>query len=112
MSGRGVLVFLLVVGCRADAPVDDGGGAGGCAGVVAGDLVLSEIMADPGGGDAGKEWVEVYNAGPAERGLGGLMLAVARADGAGEKSVRIPETPVAAGGFAIVREDLPALPNG
>src|SRR5690606_14739309 len=45
----------------------DGGGGreGGCESIIAGDLVVTEIMANPPGPDSGSEWFEIYNASPA-----------------------------------------------
>jgi hypothetical protein len=42
-----------------------------------GDLVITEIMADPDGADSGNEWFELYNATAAELRLAGLTIELA-----------------------------------
>ena len=52
--------------------------------LLAGDLVITEVMANPAGEDAGQEYIEFYNASGAALALGGVTLVVARADGSQE----------------------------
>lgn len=54
-----------------------GGGGGGCLGpgdLVAGDLLLSEVLYDVSGSDNGYEWVELYNASGSDVCLAGMSL--------------------------------------
>lgn len=48
---------------------------------AAGELVFTEVFADPLGPDAGREWIEVYNASAAPLDLDGLSLRHSREDG-------------------------------
>lgn len=59
--------------------------------LVAGDLVITELFADPSGADAGSEWWELHNPGPDPRQLEGLTLEQSRLDGSARKRWRIPE---------------------
>ncbi len=60
-----------------------------CTGRNPGDLVITEFMANPGGTDSGKEWIEIYNATGAAIDLEGLSLRYSRADGSSAKSVTL-----------------------
>lgn len=53
---------------------------------AAGDLVVSEMFADPVGADTGKEWIELYVASGAKLDLNGVTIAIAKvnADGSFE----------------------------
>jgi hypothetical protein len=62
-----------------------------CEGWVPGDVVLTELLADPEGVDTGQEWLEVYNPGRVTVNLQGLTLYVARADGSHEKGLLLDE---------------------
>jgi hypothetical protein len=99
---------VLLAGCGGD-PGADGPAGSGCSGLVAGDLVITEVMANPAGDDAGHEWFELYNAAGGERGLRGVTLAAARADGSSEKThlVGAGAPVVPAGGYVVVG-DAPA----
>lgn len=60
----------------------DGDGGGTCAAnLVAGDLVVSEIMANPSGADESNEWWEIYNARTEAVSLDGVELLRSREDG-------------------------------
>jgi hypothetical protein len=58
--------------------------------LVPGDLVISEIMANPSGDDTGHEWFEVYNPGSKTVDLAGVTLLTARSDGSSPKAVTLP----------------------
>jgi hypothetical protein len=64
-----------------------------------GDLVITEIMADPNGADDGLEWLEIVNAGPQPVDLAGLTLVASRADGSSARTHVMTTQPLAAGGF-------------
>ena len=65
---------------------DDGRPAGACEqGLLPGDLVISEIMADPPGADSGREWFEIYNAAATELDMRGVVLLYSRPDGTDAK---------------------------
>ncbi|MCA9706616.1 MAG: lamin tail domain-containing protein [Myxococcales bacterium] len=83
-------VFLgslaVLSGCRNDRT----DAVGACAsGLLPGDLVITEIMADPPGADSGREWFEVYNASGLELDLLGTVLLRSREDGTDAKIHRI-----------------------
>ncbi|MSP17859.1 MAG: hypothetical protein EXR73_14875 [Myxococcales bacterium] len=59
------------------------------AALLPGDLVLSEVLANPAGDDAGNEWFELVNAGSTAADLVGLTLVSSRADGLDEKTHRV-----------------------
>lgn len=86
--------------CTDDSVADDE--AGSCD-LLAGDLVISEIMANPMGADDGLEWFEIYNASGETIDLEGRLLGYSRADGTASKahfvgrSLEIPP-----GGYLVV----------
>lgn len=60
--------------------------AGACeAGLVPGDLVITEIMPDAVGDDSGREWFEIYNASGLELDLRGVLLVRSEPDGTNAK---------------------------
>ncbi|MCH9683206.1 MAG: lamin tail domain-containing protein, partial [Deltaproteobacteria bacterium] len=74
---------LLLAACGSP---DTGRPPGACeSGLLAGDLVISEVMVDPAGADAGREWFEIYNATPNELSLSGVLLLHSREDGTDAK---------------------------
>lgn len=87
-----------IPGNDTDAP------AGACAaGLVGGELVISEFMADPAGSDAeGIEWLEVYNASGKPISLDGVGIVYAKADGSDPKGHLIMAGPELAPGAYFV----------
>jgi hypothetical protein len=78
-------------------------GDGTCpAGLLPGDLVISEIMANPPSADAQQEWFEIYNATSSEVNLEGLVLVSAQEDGASAKSHTVGAVTLAAGEYLVV----------
>ena len=59
---------------------------GNCTGRSVGDLVVTEIMLDPGGTDTGLEWFEIYNPLGTAIDLGGMEIFTRDTDGTGAKS--------------------------
>lgn len=57
-----------------------------CVGRKAGDLVITEIMANPEGTDTGKEWIEVFNTLGTPFDLKGIVISYKDIDGSGLKS--------------------------
>lgn len=109
---RTSLVGLVAGAALAAACGASGGGAGGdCEGLVAGDLVISEVMANPAGEDSGKEWFEIYNATGAPLDLGGVVLVASRSDGTDEKTHVIAKEMLTAeaDGYVVVGGVLPEL---
>lgn len=70
-----VMLALLALSCSG---ADDGTGTETCQiSALPGDLVLTEVMADPLGADDGQEWIEIYNASTGPQCLNGLRVTVA-----------------------------------
>lgn len=65
----------------------DGGGADCVAGLLPGDLVITEIMANPDGADDGNEWFEIYNNTGSSVDLRGLALKYV--SGSGTESTHV-----------------------
>ena len=90
-----LLALAASAGCTRDSLE-----SASCAGAFEeGDLVISEVQANPFGTDADQEYFEIYNATDAEVNLGGLSIVAARADDTGEKSHRMSEITLASGGY-------------
>jgi hypothetical protein len=86
MPNRNFLPGLMALGVMALVCSCSNGGDGeeSCnAGLLAGDLVITEIMADAEGPDEGKEWIELYNPTAATIDLTGVKIEAAKADGTG-----------------------------
>jgi hypothetical protein len=91
---------------------DDGAGSGDCADLLAGDLVITEVMANPAGEDRGFEYFEVYNASSATIDLGGLTLVYALPDGSDEQTHATGELSIEAGAYlALGTAEPDALPD-
>ena len=91
------LCFLLcAAGC--------GGGEGDapCAGLAPGELVITEVFANPASTDTAHEWFEIYNAGTGPASLGELTLVAGRADGTSANQHRMRDVTVAAGSYLVV----------
>ena len=88
----------LAAGC---APAPSGEGAACTLGP--GDLVITEIMANPPGRDTGTEWWEIHNPGPQATSLEGLTLAHSEVDGTSERrEVIAVSLLLAPGGYVVV----------
>ncbi|MFV8749369.1 lamin tail domain-containing protein [Nannocystaceae bacterium ST9] len=78
-----LLAALLPLGCPADeTEADDDVGPG----MLPGDLVITEIMADPEGSDDGLEWFEIHNPTSEAIDLAGVELIVSKPDGTSRKA--------------------------
>jgi hypothetical protein len=75
----GLGCFALIA-CGPPPPTDI------CKGRLAGDLVVTEIMIDPGGSDTGGEWFELYNTLGTDIDLKGMVLFTRDTDGSGAKT--------------------------
>ncbi|MBL9038422.1 MAG: lamin tail domain-containing protein [Archangium sp.] len=85
---------VLMVACGPPAPTNDA-----CKALKAGDLVITEVMIDPGGADTGNEWFEVYNASSAVIELKGITAYTKDTSGSGQKNHVIKAGSVPAGGY-------------
>jgi hypothetical protein len=92
-----LLAALLVCGCNG------GGGGDKCtSGLMAGDLVITEIMANPAGRDEGFEWFEIYNPSASGVDLTGVKIEAARADGTGQTEHIIAGATVRPGEYLVL----------
>lgn len=95
----GVATLLLAL------PACGGGGGGrdgGCEILLAGDLVVTEIMANPAGMDSGNEWFEIYNATSNPIGLAGVDLVHSREDSSDEKRHTISDFLIEPDAYAVM----------
>lgn len=105
----------LGLGLVACGPGDDGDGD--CAGLVLGDLVITEVLADYGaptggsGTDEGKEWFEIHNASSAPIELAGVVLEHGRPDGLPQDRKRhvMGAVTIPANGYLTLGNVLPDL---
>jgi hypothetical protein len=75
-----------------------------------GDLVITEVMADPEGTDTGKEWIEVFNTLGTPLDLKGIVVSFKDTDGSGLKSHTIRAGTVPARGY-LAMGDIRSGPN-
>lgn len=73
-----------------------------CNGLAPGDLVITEVHANPDGSDGDGEYIELFNASSARLLLDGLVLMTGRADGTGVKSHRFHGVSIDEGDFLVV----------
>ena len=96
--GAAACLALSWSGC-AEAPIE---GDGRCASIEPGDLVVTEVLANPEGADGDREYIELFNASGALVDLDGVVLSTARADGQLSKSHRFVDVWVEAGEYFVV----------
>ena len=77
--------------------------------MLPGDLVITEVMANPAGKDDGQEWFEIYNATSAPIDLTGLVLAAGHSDGTSEKTHTMDQIVIDADDYLVVGGVLPEL---
>jgi hypothetical protein len=108
MTTRSVHYALLLLAASTSGVVVGacGGGGnsrpGGCDSLLPGDLVITEIMANPAGEDSGNEWFEIYNASDQPVGLAGVELVSSKEDGSDEKRHVIADLVVEPGQYVVV----------
>jgi hypothetical protein len=96
------LAFAHLLACSSSGDGDgDGGGAGECE-LLAGDLVITEVMANPVGEDSGNEYFEIYNARSEAIDAAGLTLVYGLPDGDEEETHEVAELTIDAGGYAVL----------
>jgi hypothetical protein len=97
------LLSLGLTGCSAGSS-----GTPTCkSNLLPGDLVITEIMANPAGNDEGKEWFEIFNASKTEIDLSGVKVSAGRADGSGELFHVISKAKIQAGQYFVLGGILP-----
>ncbi len=90
-----LFAVLFLAACGTDSP------AGPTCHLIAGDLAISEIMANPSGDDTGREWFEVYNTTSKTLDLAGVTLVAAKSDMSGEKDFTIDKLTVAPKAYVV-----------
>ena len=90
-----VLFLCTLLSCFHIAPV-----------LAANGLSISEIMYDPPGSDDKREWVEVYNAGPANVDLSGHYILTDGLSSTHHALVAQGSSVVPAGGYAVIVQDV------
>lgn len=102
------LVALPLVACGPEEPGDDDDDDSACAAaLLAGDLVITEVMGNPEGEDEGAEWFELYNASSDAIDLTGIVLVSSAEDGASEKSHAMTERVLDADDYLVLGDTLP-----
>ncbi len=101
----GMTVFaslIASVGLVAGGCSDDVAAASCGANLIFGDLVFTEVLADPSGTDKGQEWFELYNATSADINLDGVKVTFSRADGSNAHTYKMPSTTIASGDYLVL----------
>src|SRR5687768_12454421 len=98
---RSTVLALISLGACAGGG-DDDGTSGECSSILVGDLVITEVLANPLGEDSGQEWFEIYNASSAAIDMTGLTLRYVKTDDTGEKTHVMDEIVVEAGDYLVV----------
>jgi hypothetical protein len=99
---------LLLCACVAACGPDGGNGDPACEGAfLPGDLVITEIMANPDGPDSGNEWFEIYNNTGMQIDLAGLTLLASREDLSRENSHVMRQTILGPGEYFVLGGVLP-----
>lgn len=93
-------LVLVACGPGGDGPID---GELPCeSGLLTGDLVITEVMANPEGNDEGNEYFEIYNATGATVDLTGLRLEKAAIDGGDVEQHIMTGTTIDSGAFVAL----------
>lgn len=106
-------ITLLACSSGDDDGDDTSDGAGvDCGSLVAGDLVITEIMANPAGEDRGSEYFEVYSASSEAIDLDGLTLVYSLADGSNEETHDVDALVIEPGDYLVLgTAEADALPE-
>lgn len=109
-----LLAALLPLGCPDDdVTPDDEVSDGDPPPLLPGDLVITELMANPDGVDDGREWFEIHNATSDAIDLEGLTLVTSKVDGTSRKTHVIARAlPLEAGEYLVVGGILDELADG
>jgi hypothetical protein len=100
MAVRGLTLVVLAAG--ASGCMSEVEGASPCDGLVDGDVVITEVMANPRGPDLGHEWIELYNPGQLPISLRGLRIEASRADGTSARSYALDDRELAPGQWLVL----------
>ncbi|MGB8223692.1 MAG: lamin tail domain-containing protein [Polyangiales bacterium] len=96
---RGLACLVLVLdGCGRQAILTEAA----CDDLGPGDLVITEILANPDGTDGSGEYIELFNAREHLIALDGLTLSASRSDGTGAETHRMAGTSMEPGEYFVV----------
>jgi hypothetical protein len=108
--GLVTLTAVGLLGCPSDEVPSDGETGGN---ELPGTLVITEVVANVPGDDAGLEWFEIYNASSDTVDLEGLTLVYEKVDGTGRKTHTVTRSvEIPAGGYIVVGSLLDELAQG
>jgi hypothetical protein len=91
-------LVLVLCGCGREELV----AASACNDLAPGDLVITEVHANPDGSDGDGEYIELFNASGAPLPLDGLTLISSRPSGTGAKTHRLLGASMPDGGYLVV----------
>jgi hypothetical protein len=104
------MLSVGLLGCTDDTIIADGETGGS---ELPGTLVITEVVANVPGDDAGLEWFEIYNASSDTVDLEGLTLVYEKVDGTGRKTHTVARSvEIPAGGYVVVGSLLDELADG
>ena len=83
-----------------------------CSGAIsAGDVRITEILANPRGPDGQQEYIELFNATAGELDISGTVLLTSRRDGTAERGHTIGTLRLAPGDYVVLGSATPELPE-
>jgi Lamin Tail Domain len=102
-SARLLLALSLahLLACSSSGDDADGGGTGECD-LLAGDLVITEVLANPVGEDTGNEYFEIYNASPDAIDAAGLTLVYSTPEAEEEETHVVGELTIDADSYVVL----------
>jgi len=100
--------FCAVMLACSGRPTASGGGSSCADPIGAGDLVITEVMANPAGADEGREWFEVFNASGCTLDLTGLTVVAGNADGSSTARMPLSAVTIEPGRYLVFGSAMPA----
>jgi len=104
------LCLLVSASSCGDSSGRDDGAEQCVTNLLPGDLVITEVMANPDGADKGLEWFEIYNPTDAEMDMSGVLLRFRKADGSGEKIHQVQDVVIGPGEYLVFGDADPDAP--
>ncbi|MDX2087642.1 MAG: lamin tail domain-containing protein [Kofleriaceae bacterium] len=105
----GLAALVVALACLGACGDDGGGGNGACDDtLLPGDLVITEVFADFGGGpggsggDQGNEWFEIHNTGSRPLDLTGLAVVHSRSDGSMARQTELAPVTIQPGQYLVL----------
>lgn len=91
--------LAMTIGCAPNLPARPDAQ---CQNVAAGDLIVTEFMADPAGSDTGKQYIELYNTTDRAIDLTGLSLFQSLSDGSRLNAIVLHDAQIPAHAFFVL----------